>query len=153
MKRSEKENSMDRYFKNVCARMLVASMFAAGTLAISPTVASAKNHASKCADCGTVLTTNRKDQKGSGTTGAVVGGVGGAVAGKTLGDSNTAAVLGGVGGALAGNMVGKKMTTKKIWSVEVRLDNGGIRNIDYDTDPEFKRGDRVRLVNGQLERL
>jgi outer membrane lipoprotein SlyB len=128
-------------------------MVATGSMVFIPPSAAIAAKTVRCKDCGTVLTTNRKDAKGSGTTGAVVGGVGGAVAGKTLGDSNTAAVLGGVGGALAGNMIGKKMTNKKIWSVEVKMDNGPVRDFDYDTDPQFSAQERVRVVDGRLERL
>ena len=47
-------------------------------------------------------------KKSSGTTGAVVGGVGGAVAGNALGGGVLGTVAGGVGGALLGKHLDKK---------------------------------------------
>ena len=106
-----------------------------------------------CADCGTVVTTNRKDEKGSGTLGTVVGGVGGALAGNAIGGNTTSTVVGGVGGAVAGNVLGRKLTNKKIWSVQVRMDNGTVQDIDYTSDPGMQQGQRVRVVNGTLQRM
>ncbi len=124
---------------------LVASMLAFA----APGVA-----ANRCDSCGTVVTTNRKDQKGSGTAGTVIGGVGGAVAGNVLGHNTTSTVLGGVGGAVAGNVIGKKMTNRKVWSVQVKMDRGETRDIDYTTDPGFHQGDRVRIASdGRLQRI
>ena len=115
--------------------------------------AEAQKRQRSCADCGTVVTTNRKDEKGSGTAGTVVGGVGGAVAGNLLGGNTTSTVLGGVGGAVAGNVIGKQMSGKKIWSVQVRMDNGTTQDVDFSSDPGYKEGQRVRLVNGSLSRI
>ena len=53
-----------------------------------------RNRGQRCESCGTVVTTNRKDEQGSGTAGTVVGGVGGAVAGNVLGHNTTSTVLG-----------------------------------------------------------
>jgi outer membrane lipoprotein SlyB len=133
-------------------RALVCGVVAVAMLAFAP-IASAKKKTHTCADCGTVVTTNRKDEKGSGTMGTVVGGVGGAVAGNVLGHNTTSTVLGGVGGAVAGNVIGRKLTNKKIWSVQVKMDNGTVRDIDYTTDPNFKQGERVRVTNGTLTRM
>ena len=47
-------------------------------------------------------------KKSSGTTGTVVGGVGGAVAGNALGGGTVGTVAGGVGGALLGRHLDKK---------------------------------------------
>ncbi len=133
-------------------RALVIGVMAVSMIAFAPT-ASARKRTSSCADCGTVLTTNRKDEKGSGTAGTVVGGVGGAVAGNVIGHNTTSTVLGGVGGAVAGNLIGKKLTRKKIWSVQVKMDNGSIQDVDFDSDPNFKQGERVRVSNGTLSRM
>lgn len=109
--------------------------------------------AASCRDCGTVVDVNRNDQKGSSTAGTVVGGVGGAVAGNVIGHNTTSTILGGVGGAVAGNLIEKKITRKKIWTVSVKMDRGGTRNVDMTTDPQFQGGERVRIVNGALQRL
>ena len=135
--------------KNV--RAVVIGVMTVAVVAFAP-MASAKRTQS-CADCGTVVTTNRKDEKGSGTAGTVVGGIGGAVAGNVIGHSTTSTVLGGVGGAVAGNVIGKKLTRKKIWSVQVKMDNGATQDIDYTSDPNFKQGERVRVGNGTLTRM
>lgn len=106
-----------------------------------------------CADCGTVVTTNRKDEKGSGTAGAVIGGVGGAVAGNVIGGNTTSTVLGGVGGAVAGNVIGKKVGNKKVWSVQVKMDDGSVRDVDFTSEPSYREGDRVRVKGNSLRRL
>ena len=63
-------------------------------------------------------------------------------------------MLGGVGGAVAGNVIGNRMTRKKIWSVQIRMDrDGGRRDVDFDEDPGFHQGDRVRVAGNSLERL
>lgn len=49
----------------------------------------------------------------NGTTGTVVGGVGGAVAGNALGGGLLGTVAGGVGGALLGRHIDKKRTAAK----------------------------------------
>ena len=133
-------------------RALVICVMAFSMVAFAP-MASAKKRAHGCADCGTVLTTNRKDEKGSGTAGTVVGGVGGAVAGNVIGHNTTSTVLGGVGGAVAGNLIGKKLTRKKIWSVQVKMDNGSVQDVDFTSDPNFRQGERVRVSNGTLTRM
>ena len=133
-------------------RALVIGVMAFSMVAFAP-MASAKKRSHGCADCGTVLTTNRKDEKGSGTAGTVVGGVGGAVAGNVIGHNTTSTVLGGVGGAVAGNLIGKKLTRKKIWSVQVKMDNGSVQDVDFTSDPNFRQGERVRVSNGTLTRM
>ena len=151
-------SAMKNFARVLCVGFATASMsvFTAAVFAQSdamPYTNKVKRTQHTCEECGTVLTTNRKDQKGSGTAGTVIGGVGGAVAGNVLGHNTTSTVLGGVGGVVAGNIIGKKMTTKKIWSVQVKMDNGAVRDVAYTTDPQFKQGDRVRLSNGTLTRL
>ena len=109
---------------------------------------------SSCDSCGTVVTTNRKDERGSGVAGTVIGGVGGAVAGNLIGRNTTSTVIGGVGGAVAGNLVGRKLTTKKLWSVEVKMDRGETRYVDFAREPGFHQGDRVRITrDGALQRI
>ena len=154
---------MSLYTTRTVARMLFSGFVATTLLAYAPAVlpqGEAVPHSIKkaakhtCAECGTVVTTNRKDEKGSGTAGAVIGGVGGAVAGNVIGHNTTSTVLGGVGGAVAGNVIGKQMSRKKIWSVQVKMDNGSVRDVDYTTsDPKFRQGERVRLSNGTLTRM
>lgn len=134
------------------ARALTCVAFVASTLGVAAPV-HARDHGKNCDNCGTVVTTNRNDERGSATAGTVVGGVGGAVAGNVLGHSTTSTVLGGVGGAVAGNLIGRNIGSKKIWSVEVRMDRGGTRSVDFTSDPHMHQGQRVRVGEGTLSRM
>ena len=133
-------------------RTLVVAALTISTLTFTAPAAARRGDRT-CESCGTVVTTNRKDEKSGGTAGAVVGGLGGAVAGNVLGGNTTGTVLGGVGGAVAGNVIGKKLGTRKIWSVQVRMDRGGVQDVDFTSDPGYRQGQRVRVVDGTLQRL
>jgi outer membrane lipoprotein SlyB len=135
------------------ASAVVGGLVMVAMMAFSPPGHAKKVIGNRCDVCGTVVTTNRKDEKGSGTAGTVVGGVGGAVVGNVAGHSTTSTILGGVGGAVAGNLIGKRMTQKKIWSVQVRMDRGGTRDVDFTEDPRYRQGERVRIVDGAMSRL
>ena len=81
--------------------------------------------------------------------GAVVGGllgnqVGGG-SGKTL-----ATVAGAVGGGYAGNEIEKRTRKGSAWEVDVRMENGEKRAFKYDTQPSWRAGDRVKIVDGTL---
>lgn len=81
--------------------------------------------------------------------GAVVGGllgnqVGGG-SGKTL-----ATVAGAVGGGYAGNEIEKRTRKGTAWEVDVRMENGEKRAFKYDTQPSWRAGDRVKVVDGTL---
>ncbi|MEO8935853.1 MAG: glycine zipper 2TM domain-containing protein [Burkholderiaceae bacterium] len=134
-------------------RGLIYGAMLASTMAFAAPADARQDGRRHCDACGTVVTTNRKDEKGSGTAGTVIGGVGGAVVGNVAGHNTTSTILGGVGGAIAGNLIGKKMSTKKIWSVRVRMDDGGTQDVDFDRDPGYRQGQRVRVANGTLNRL
>ncbi len=135
------------------ARAALIGLMTMATLAFAAPADARQRSNQTCDVCGTVVTTNRKDEKGSGTAGTVVGGVGGAVVGNVAGGNTTSTVLGGVGGALAGNVIGRKLSSRKIWSVQVRMDNGGTQDVDFTSDPGYRQGQRVRVVNGTLSRI
>ena len=145
-------NNAGRSVSTRVRTVLIGTMTIA-TLAFAAPADARQRSNQTCDVCGTVVTTNRKDEKGSGTAGTVVGGVGGAVLGNVAGGNTTSTVLGGVGGALAGNVIGKKLSNRKIWSVQVRMDNGGTQDVDFTTDPGYRQGQRVRVVDGRLSRL
>ncbi|MGA8051773.1 MAG: glycine zipper 2TM domain-containing protein [Burkholderiales bacterium] len=109
----------------------------------------------QCLDCGMVEAVREVDVKGQGTgLGAVAGGVLGGVIGHQMGSGrgNTAmTVLGAAGGALAGNEVEKRTRASKHWDVTVRLDHGGTRTISTPTQPMWRAGDRVRIVNDAVQ--
>lgn len=107
-----------------------------------------------CEVCGKVegVRTIETAAKPSGVgvvAGAVVGGllgnqVGGGT-GKTL-----ATVAGAVGGGYAGNEIEKRTRKGTAWEVDVRMENGEKRSFKYETQPSWRAGDRVKVVNNSL---
>lgn len=107
-----------------------------------------------CADCGVIETINVVDRKGAGSG---MGAVGGAVVGGLLGNQvgsgrgNTAAtVVGAVGGAVVGNEVEKRVKSTKEYHVSVRMDDGNVRDITFDTAPAYAVGEKVKVIDGKL---
>ena len=108
-----------------------------------------------CSNCGRVESVHavqsQADPSGVGVVGgAVVGGllgnqVGGGT-GKTL-----ATIAGAVGGGFAGNEVEKRTRTATTYQVQVRMENGQLRNFPYNNQPPWHQGDRVRVVDGYLQ--
>jgi len=105
-----------------------------------------------CATCGVVDSVKYVEQKGQGTgAGAVIGGVAGGVIGHQIGSGrgNTVATIAGVGvGALAGNQVEKNAKKKSYWVVNVSLDNGKKQSVTSSSKPDFRQGDRVKILDG-----
>jgi outer membrane lipoprotein SlyB len=109
----------------------------------------------RCAECGVVESTRAIAVKGEGSG---LGAVGGAVVGGLLGNQvgsgrgNTAATaIGAVGGAMAGNEVEKRVKTNTAYEVTVRLDDGSSRVITSSTAPQWRNGDRVKIVGGVIQ--
>jgi outer membrane lipoprotein SlyB len=89
------------------------------------------------------------DAKG---VGAIAGGVVGGVLGNKLGKGKgLVTVLGAAVGAFAGHQVEKHARAEKRWEIGVRLDDGSQRTLSSDTQPSWRAGDRVRLVNDKLQ--
>ena len=107
-----------------------------------------------CFDCGTVEAVREIEEKGQGSwIGPVAGGVGGAILGKQMGKGNgntIMTILGAAGGAFVGNEIEKRVRTTKRWEVSVRLEDGSMRTVPYDTAPGWRTGERVRFVNGTI---
>jgi outer membrane lipoprotein SlyB len=90
------------------------------------------------------------DAKG---VGAIAGGVAGGVLGNKLGKGKAlGTLLGAAGGAFAGHQVEKHVRADKHWEIAVRLDDGSQRTLTTDVQPAWHAGDRVRIVDGKLER-
>lgn len=107
-----------------------------------------------CANCGVVESVRRIEHRPQGSG---VGAVGGAVVGGLLGNQiggghgrQLATVAGAVGGAVAGNQIEGNMKTTYSWDIVVRLDNGNKRTIHASSAPQWRNGDPVRIVKGQL---
>jgi outer membrane lipoprotein SlyB len=105
-----------------------------------------------CQDCGTVESVNeittRGDSKGFGAAGgAVVGGLLGNQVGGGHG-KQAMTVVGAIGGALAGNQIEKQARATHSYETTVRMNNGSSRTVGQDTQPVWRDGDHVRIVDG-----
>lgn len=87
-----------------------------------------------------------------GYTGAIAGGVAGALLGGSMvkkGQGKTAAqVLGAVGGAYAGREVEKALGKDKRYDVTVRMANGTVQTLAHSKDPGVAVGASVKVING-----
>jgi outer membrane lipoprotein SlyB len=139
---------------------LVAAIAAAGAAPMAAQASPehhARNDASHCANCGTVVSTHtyeRAAERGSG-----VGAAGGAVLGGLLGNQvgsgrgrTLATIAGAVGGGYAGNHVERNMHSVTYTDVRVRMAAGGFRTFTEQGRPRFANGDHVRVQQGRLVR-
>ena len=106
-----------------------------------------------CTTCGVVESVRYVEEQGQGSgVGLVAGGVVGGVLGHQIGSGrgNTAATIIGAGaGAYAGNQVEKNAKKKSYWVVAVKLDNGSRKSITSSSEPTFKKGDKVKIIDGK----
>jgi outer membrane lipoprotein SlyB len=89
--------------------------------------------------------------------GAILGAVIGGVVGNRFG-GGTGRVLatgaGAVGGAVIGNQIeGRNAREDEIYRVQVRFDNGRVRDFDFRRIDDLRAGDRVKFEGGQLHRV
>ena len=114
------------------------------------------NTGANCQDCGTVV---RIEQVGNtsnvpNATGAVLGGLVGAAAGRELADDeskgrrNTATIAGAVAGAAAGNAIQNRVGGAS-YNVHVRMDNGRTTVVSQDDLGGIRQGSYVRVYNGR----
>jgi outer membrane lipoprotein SlyB len=107
-----------------------------------------------CASCGNVelireiVTRARGSGVGAGA-GAILGGLLGNQVGSGNGRS-LATVAGAVGGAVVGNQVEGNMHAYHSYEIRVRLDDGTLRTFHQRSVPQWRTGDRVRIVKGTL---
>ena len=89
--------------------------------------------------------------------GAVLGAVVGGVVGSRFGGGDGQAVatgVGAIGGAVAGNEIEKlKHRDDEVFRVQVRFENGSVRDFDFQHLEGLRVGDRVKFEGGQLHRL
>ena len=88
--------------------------------------------------------------------GAAIGGIGGAVAGSTIGGGNhmplVSAVVGGIAGGVAGHMIEKKIKEQDGVEYQVKLDRGDLITIAQGVEPTLVVGQRILVIesNPQL---
>jgi outer membrane lipoprotein SlyB len=110
--------------------------------------------AAACPDCGTVRAVNVVERQGEGSgLGAIGGAVVGGVLGNQIGDGSgrrIATVAGAAAGAYGGHQVEKHVKSSTSWNVVVRMQDGESRTFPYSSEPGFRAGDRVKVVEGRL---
>ena len=97
--------------------------------------------------------TSSRTSGGGAILGAIVGGALGNQVGK--GDGRKAAtVVGAAGGAVAGNAIERRnKRDDEFYRVSVRFDNGSSAQYDYNSIEDLRVGDRVKVTNGQINRM
>lgn len=107
-----------------------------------------------CRECGTIEYVREVEKAGqAGGTGAVVGGVTGAVVGRGVSNDRNrtfGTIAGGVVGAVAGHQIEKTVKTNKYWEIAVRFEDGTARTYTQEQQPLWRQGERVRVVNGVI---
>jgi outer membrane lipoprotein SlyB len=100
-----------------------------------------------------IVSTATPASGGGALLGAVIGGVLGNQVGGGSGRTAATAV-GIVGGAVIGNQVEQRNKGDgELYRISVRLDNGSIAQFDYQRIGDLRVGDRVRVQDGQLNRI
>jgi outer membrane lipoprotein SlyB len=103
---------------------------------------------SVCADCGRVEAVNAIGQKGEGSErGAIAGGVHGNQVGGVSGCTDST-VVGAE--AYAGHETEKYANKTQRFGVVVRFEDGTSRMFSYHSEPVFRAGDGVKVVDGAL---
>lgn len=107
-----------------------------------------------CSNCGNVESVRAIKQRAQGSG---LGAAGGAVVGGLLGNQiggghgrQLATVAGAIGGAVVGNQVEGNMKATTSYEIRVRLDDGTLRTFHQSSEPQWRSGDRVRIVKGRL---
>lgn len=149
-------------------RLLAMSVIATATMAGCATTspgygygspAPASSSSARCLDCGIIT---RMDAVGSGrtapsATGAILGGIVGAVAGREIsqrtggsdGNKNIATVAGAVAGGVGGNAIQKRVTGDS-YDVHVRMDDGRTVVVNQRDVGGLRANTYVRVVNGKV---
>lgn len=109
-----------------------------------------------CSNCGNVESVRTITQRAEGSG---IGAAGGAILGGLLGNQvgggngkQLATVAGAVGGAVVGNQVEGNMKATQSYEIRVRLDDGTLRTFRQSTPPDWRSGERVKIVKGRLRR-
>ena len=131
----------------------VAPVAAAPVKETKPTQVAA-NERDWCSNCGNVESVRTITQRAEGSG---LGAAGGAVIGGLLGNQvgggtgrTLATAAGAIGGAVVGNQVEGNMKATTSYEIRVRLDDGTLRTFRQNSQPQWRSGDRVRIVKGRL---
>ena len=96
----------------------------------------------------------KRSSAGGAILGAVIGGLIGSQVGGGAGNA-AATGVGLVGGAIVGNQIEKRnnKADHEVWRVTVRYDNGRTAQFDYERIDNLRIGDRVKVEDGQVQRM
>ncbi len=146
----------------LAATAALATLTLAGCATTSPGYSSpgyGSAPAARCIDCGMVTRIDTRARTGGApnATGAVLGGVVGAVAAREIADNrtdsqgrvNTATVAGAVGGAMAGNAIQNRVQSDAVYDVHVRMDNGRTVVVSQTDLGGIRQGSYVRVSGGR----
>jgi outer membrane lipoprotein SlyB len=138
----------------VIDRIMARSGAAKTATTTTPTTAAKTTAAVTCKECGTITEIADKKKKGSASgLGAVAGGVVGGVVGNQVVGGTGGTLVGAAGGAVAGHMIEKKAKEGRYWEVTVKFDDGTVKRYALDSHPSWKKGMRVKVVDGKITAL
>jgi hypothetical protein len=119
-----------------CLCLLVLPLHAQTSAPVGPAAAA-------CADCGVIRSIQQKVKQERPT--------GDQTASKPSGLVATVPLGGGKVQVGPSQKLGKEaVVSEKTWDVVVRLDDGRLRLVSVDRQPEFQQGDRVRIEGNRL---
>jgi len=147
------------------ATALAAALATAGCATTSPGYGGGYSSApssygnTACQQCGTVtrIEAVARGQNVPNATGAVLGGIVGAVAGHEIsdktggskGNQNIAAAAGAVGGAVAGNAIQNKVQQGTTYRITVRMEDGNLRTVQQTNLGGIREGSYVQISGGR----
>ena len=111
--------------------------------------------AAMCRECAVIEAVREVEKAGQASGGgAVAGAVIGGVLGHQVGGGrgkDVATVLGAIGGGVAGHQIEKNVKTTKEYQIIVRYEDGTQGLFTQDTPPNWRPGDKVKIINGAIQ--
>ena len=108
-----------------------------------------------CRECAVIEDVREVEKAGQASGGgAVAGAVIGGVLGHQVGGGrgkDVATVLGAIGGGVAGHQIEKNVKTTKEYQIVVRYEDGTQGLFTQDTPPNWRPGDKVKIINGAIQ--
>jgi len=113
-----------------------------------------------CTECGTVIRIDEvaENRIAPAGTGAILGGVVGAIAGHEIsdhtggskGNRNVSTVVGAAAGAAAGHQIQQNMNNGPSWDIQVRMDDGRIVVVNQRNIQGIQQNTPVRISGGRV---
>jgi outer membrane lipoprotein SlyB len=107
-----------------------------------------------CRECAVIEEVREVEKAGQASGGgAVAGAVVGGVLGHQVGGGrgkDVATVLGAIGGGVAGHQIEKNVKKTKEYQIVVRYEDGTKGLFTQDTPPNWRPGDKVKIIDGAI---